>query len=129
MEAMGSGKSSLVVSQAGVIDIDDGSSADDSIMLATPSLVTATSASLSSDDDPYGYVGQVTPHRVVSPAVRRVREEDFLSEPGSDDSNMSASPTTDRVARMSQEKTKPCMTMLPRDVTQSPLMLLNSARR
>ena len=100
---------------------------DDSIMMDAADQYTPDLPS--SDDDPHRFLGQVTPHRLVSPALRRIKDMDSFDEPGSDDSNMSASPTTDRVARMSQEKTKPCMTMLPRDVTQSPLMLLNSARR
>ena len=83
----------------------------------------------SSDNDPHRFLGQVTPHRLVSPALRRVKDLDaFDSELGSDDSNMSASPTTDRVARMSQEKMKPCMKASPRDMTQSPLVLLNRMR-
>lgn len=83
----------------------------------------------SSDDDPHRFLGQVTPHRLVSPALRRIKDMDAFDEPGSDDSNLSASPTADRVARMSQEKIKPCMRLLPRDVAQSPLTPLNSARR
>ena len=42
---------------------------DDSIMLATPSLVATSSSSLSSDDDPHKFAGQVTPHRVISPSI------------------------------------------------------------
>jgi hypothetical protein len=68
----------------------------------------------SSDDDPHRFLGQVTPHRLISPAIRRVKDlDDFDAEPGSDDSVMSASPTTDRVARMSQEKVKSGMASLP----------------
>lgn len=97
METMGSGKLSLSCPE---LAYSRSPLPDDSITLATPSLAMTSSASLSSDDDPYRYIGQVTPHRVVSPAIRRMRTDEFLSEPGSDDSNMSASPTTERVARM-----------------------------
>ena len=72
---------------------------DDSIILATPDL-TVASSSLSSDDDPDRFLGQVTPHRLVSPAIRRVLDDDPFAEPGSDDSNMSSSPSSERVARM-----------------------------
>lgn len=68
----------------------------------------------SSDDDPTRFLGQVTPHRLVSPAVRRIKDyDDFDTEPGSDDSVMSESPTTDRVARMSQGKMRASMTPVP----------------
>lgn len=60
-------------------------------MLATPSKHAGMLPS--SDDDPY--IGQVTPHHLVSPALRRVKKLEF--DPPSDDSNMSASPTTERV--------------------------------
>ena len=68
----------------------------------------------SSDDDPTRFLGQVTPHRLVSPAVRRIKDyDDFDTEPGSDDSVMSESPTTDRVARMSQSKIRASTTPVP----------------
>ena len=113
MEQFGSGECSLQC----VMSMPLTNFIDDSITLATPSLVTGSSASLSSDDDPHRYVGQVTPHRLVSPAVRRVLDDDPFTEPGSDDSNMSASPTADRVARMSAKrlnvKSTPLKTRLP----------------
>ncbi|KAL6302847.1 hypothetical protein BKA93DRAFT_736024 [Sparassis latifolia] len=64
---------------------------DDSIMLASPTKPN----DLSSDDDPH--VGQVTPLGLVSPAIRRVRGDEF--DLSSDDSVMPASPSRDRVAR------------------------------
>ncbi|CAL1712795.1 unnamed protein product [Somion occarium] len=69
---------------------------DDSLMLATPSKHLQSEPS--SDDDPW--LGQVTPHRLVSPAMRRVQDHDF-SDPPSDDSILSASPTSERQARRS----------------------------
>ncbi|KII86652.1 hypothetical protein PLICRDRAFT_699960 [Plicaturopsis crispa FD-325 SS-3] len=51
---------------------------------------------LSSDDDPH--FGQVTPHHLISPTIRRV----LHSDPPSDDSTMSASPTRDVAARRLQ---------------------------
>ena len=87
--------------------------------------MASTASSLSSDDDPQRFVGQVTPHRVVSPAIRRVsslRDDDPFAEPGSDDSNMSASPTTERVARMkgfSKSGSSPLQTPLPRLLLKS----------
>ena len=82
----------------------------------------------SSDDDPHRFLGVVTPHRLVSPAVRRLKDFDDFDEPGSDDSNMSASPTTDRVARMSAEKSKRGMGMSPLAVSRSPLAPLVFSR-
>ncbi|KAI0632226.1 hypothetical protein C8Q77DRAFT_1279320 [Trametes polyzona] len=67
---------------------------DDSIVLASPS---KTNELPPSDDEPQ--LGQVTPHRLVSPAVRRIRHDDFNSDPPSDDSVMSNSPSSERVAR------------------------------
>ena len=70
----------------------------------------------SSDDDPHRFIGQVTPHRLISPALRRAKVVDnFDNESGSDDSNMSASPTADRVVRMSQGRTKRRMRASPRN--------------
>ena len=87
---------------------------DDSVIMPTPALSHCSSASSiiladpPSDDDLHRFQGQVTPHHLVSPAVRRVMPSDdayeFGKEPGSDDSNMSASPTRDHVARMSSTK-------------------------
>jgi hypothetical protein len=57
---------------------------------------------LSSDDDPH--VGQVTPHHLVSPAMRRV-QNDFHSDPPSDDSNISVSPSSERVTRRMRSRT------------------------
>ncbi|THH29109.1 hypothetical protein EUX98_g5073 [Antrodiella citrinella] len=68
---------------------------DDSIMMATPSRARSPMQDMSSDDDPH--IGQVTPHRLVSPAMRRVQNDD--SDPPSDDSVLAASPTRDHVAR------------------------------
>ncbi|KAI0335784.1 hypothetical protein GY45DRAFT_702497 [Cubamyces sp. BRFM 1775] len=67
---------------------------DDSIMLASPSKVVDQPPS---DDEPP--MGQVTPHRLVSPALRRVQHVDFNSDPPSDDSNLSNSPSSERVVR------------------------------
>lgn len=62
----------------------------------------------SSDDDWNRFAGQVTPRRLVSPTVRRGQLSDTFEsgEAGSDDSNMSASPTREHVARMSSVKGK-----------------------
>ncbi|KAI1790163.1 hypothetical protein LXA43DRAFT_523662 [Ganoderma leucocontextum] len=70
---------------------------DDSIMIASPA--TDIMDLPPSDDDPP--VGQVTPHRIVSPSLRRIRRIEFnsSSDPPSDDSNMSNSPSRDRVTR------------------------------
>ncbi|KAG5644908.1 hypothetical protein DXG03_007460 [Asterophora parasitica] len=54
------------------------------------------SSELSSDDDPH--IGQVTPHRLISPQLRRAREADF-SDPPSDDSVLAPSPSRDLVNR------------------------------
>ncbi|KAI0647951.1 hypothetical protein C8Q79DRAFT_1086869 [Trametes meyenii] len=67
---------------------------DDSIMLASPSMAAELPPS---DDEPN--LGQVTPSRLVSPALRRVQHLDFSSDPPSDDSTMSNSPSSQRVAR------------------------------
>jgi hypothetical protein len=56
------------------------------------------SPELSSDDDPH--LGQVTPHHLISPAPRRVR--DNFDDPPSDDSTMSTSPSQDAVTRRLQ---------------------------
>ncbi|KAA1469740.1 hypothetical protein DENSPDRAFT_816901 [Dentipellis sp. KUC8613] len=64
---------------------------DDSIILAKASKSDFTMPS--SDDDPH--FGQVTPHHLLSPAMRRALD----SDPPSDDSNISVSPTAQRVAR------------------------------
>lgn len=48
-----------------------------------------------SDDDPH--LGQVTPHRLISPALRRIQHLD--SDTPSDDSAMSVSPTRDVTTR------------------------------
>jgi hypothetical protein len=78
-----------------LLDLADGGVfiSDDSIM--QPLSPGRTPSNLSSDDDPH--LGQVTPHHLVSPALRRVREEDY--DPSSDESNMSSSPSRDLVAR------------------------------
>ncbi|KAI0322414.1 hypothetical protein OF83DRAFT_803492 [Amylostereum chailletii] len=65
---------------------------DDSIMAsATPSRPRFSLPS--SDDEPH--FGQVTPRHLVSPAMRRLHD----SDPPSDDSNASDSPSRQRVAR------------------------------
>ena len=51
----------------------------------------------SSDDDPYE--GQVTPHHLISPPLRRVRETEADGDPPSDDSIVSNSPTREVAAR------------------------------
>ncbi|KAI0771396.1 hypothetical protein BC629DRAFT_1724895 [Irpex lacteus] len=96
---------------------------DDSITLATPDLTVATSSMASSDDDPHRYLGQVTPHRLVSPAIRRVLDDDPFAEPGSDDSNMSNSPSSERVARMKSRKPLAAMTPL-----RQPFRLAHSSK-
>ena len=68
-------------------------------MLATPSKYFQPSEMPSSDD--LVFLGQVTPRRLVSPAMRRIHEQNMDSDPPSDDSNLSASPTHERVARRS----------------------------
>lgn len=75
----------------------------------------------SSDDDSMRFLGQVTPHRLISPAVRRLKDYDDFDEPGSDDSNMSTSPTVDRVARMSVERARPLVRPSPLALQRSPL--------
>ena len=105
---------------------------DDSFSMETPSLSHSPSKDslslsdpLSSDDDPHRYNGVVTPHHVVSPAVRRLGDAfDLASEDGSDDSNVSASPIKEHVARMSSIKGKnPVQTFSP-----TPLRLPFSTR-
>ncbi|KAI0754869.1 hypothetical protein C8Q80DRAFT_1141532 [Daedaleopsis nitida] len=90
----GSGMSFLLVWSSRSVLIA-GCSTDDSIMLASPPAVVQDLPP--SDDDPL--IGQVTPHRLVSPALRRVQAVMFDSDPPSDDSNMSDSPTSARVSR------------------------------
>ncbi|TBU29934.1 hypothetical protein BD311DRAFT_864373 [Dichomitus squalens] len=69
---------------------------DDSIMATSPAIDVSDMPP--SDDDPH--LGQVTPHRLVSPSLRRVKRMAFTSsDPPSDDSNMSNSPSRDRVSR------------------------------
>ncbi|KAH9924659.1 uncharacterized protein BXZ73DRAFT_79216 [Epithele typhae] len=70
---------------------------DDSIMMATPH--RQSSDLLASDDDPH--LGQVTPHRLVSPAVRRIQQQTclFTHDPPSDDSDLVESPTSERISR------------------------------
>ncbi|KAK7677758.1 hypothetical protein QCA50_019310 [Cerrena zonata] len=70
---------------------------DDSLMLATPSKYFV--APQHSDDDTW--IGQVTPHRLISPSIRRLRDEYDFSDPPSDDSIASVSPTSERQARRS----------------------------
>lgn len=73
------------------------SSVDDSVIWITKQYTqTPVEAPPSSDDDPY--MGQVTPHHLISPAIRRAREID----PPSDDSNMSSSPSRDLATRRKQ---------------------------
>lgn len=79
--------------------------------MITPSLAHCSSASEASLSDPpsddHRLVGVVTPHHLVSPAMRRLDDPyEFGRDPGSDDSNMSASPTKEHVARMSEMKGK-----------------------
>lgn len=73
---------------------------DDSIMLATPTKHSPISEAPSSDDIPF--FGQVTPRRLVSPAMRRIHENMMDSDPPSDDSILNASPSRDKVARRSK---------------------------
>jgi hypothetical protein len=113
METMGSGESNISLA---LFFHPNPHIADDSINLATPSLVARSSNVMSSDDDPHRFVGQVTPHRLVSPVIRHVLDDPFV-ELGSDDSNLSASPTSERVARMRSSKV---LSALP---LNSPLVL------
>ncbi|KAL4251214.1 hypothetical protein ABKN59_006305 [Abortiporus biennis] len=74
---------------------------DDSIMLATPTKHIASDPP--SDDGPGSImIGQITPHRLVSPAMKRINMM-IDSDPPSDDSVLSSSPSRDRVARRSQQ--------------------------
>ncbi|KAF5374132.1 hypothetical protein D9615_008841 [Tricholomella constricta] len=59
------------------------------------------SSELSSDDDPH--IGQVTPHRLISPELKRGRGQDF-SDPPSDDSVMAPSPSRDLLQRRLQRQ-------------------------
>jgi hypothetical protein len=59
------------------------------------SAATAYLSEGSSDDDPY--FGQVTPHHLISPVLRRAKSQ--KKDPPSDDSNMSDSPSREIVAR------------------------------
>lgn len=54
---------------------------------------------LSSDDDPH--LGQVTPHHLISPAIRRVQKS-YDDDPPSDDSVISASPSKGAFLRRMQ---------------------------
>ncbi|THH20532.1 hypothetical protein EW146_g848 [Bondarzewia mesenterica] len=67
---------------------------DDSIDLTQER--PGNASSLSSDDDPY--IGQVTPHHLFSPAMRRFQDA-LDRDPSSDDSNVSDSPSRDRMTR------------------------------
>ncbi|KAI0720578.1 hypothetical protein C8T65DRAFT_602463 [Cerioporus squamosus] len=87
---------------------------DDSIMVASPNLKHVQD--LPPSDDGVA-VGQVTPHRLVSPALRRVQHTVFSSDPpSSDDSTESTSPTIERIsrkiARLSSERFSRPMSML-----------------
>lgn len=66
-------------------------------MLATPSKYFRPPQH--SDDEPW--IGQVTPHRLISPSIRRLREEEDFSDPPSDDSIVSISPSSERQERRS----------------------------
>ncbi|KAG6888113.1 hypothetical protein C0992_009608 [Termitomyces sp. T32_za158] len=57
------------------------------------------SSELSSDDDPH--FGQVTPHHLISPDLKRVKVTD-LTDPPSDDSVIASSPSRDLVERRLQ---------------------------
>ncbi|KAJ7677473.1 hypothetical protein B0H17DRAFT_1079271 [Mycena rosella] len=76
-------------------DRDDPFFSEDSMTRARSS---KDSSDLSSDDDVY--FGQVTPHHVFSPVLRRARDDD---PPSSDDSNMSVSPLKGVVSRRLQK--------------------------
>ncbi|KAL0581176.1 hypothetical protein V5O48_000866 [Marasmius crinis-equi] len=69
---------------------------DDSIMQSSP---VKTPSQLSSDDDPH--LGQVTPHHLISPALRRTRQT-YDDDPPSDDSVISGSPSKGVVMRRMQ---------------------------
>lgn len=107
--------------------------------MPTPALSHCSSASSfnlsdppSSDDDPTRFIGQVTPHHLVSPAIRRVKSSDDAyelgKEPGSDDSNMSASPTRDHVARMSSAKRRSTSQIRDLSLLRSPMAALKLPR-
>lgn len=74
------------------------SSVDDSVVwIKKPYTQAPVEVALSSsDDDPH--TGQVTPHHLISPAIRRVQDND----PPSDDSIMSSSPSRDLATRRKQ---------------------------
>ena len=100
--------------------------------METPSLSHSPSKSsfslsdpLSSDDNLHRYAGVVTPHHVVSPAPRRLADPFDIGEVGSDDSNLSASPIKEHVARMSGMKNKHAAKSL--DAHLTPLRLPLSA--
>ncbi|KAJ8080423.1 hypothetical protein PM082_017256 [Marasmius tenuissimus] len=69
---------------------------DDSIMLSSPA---KKPSQLSSDDDPHH--GQVTPHHLISPALRRAWRQ-YDDDPPSDDSVISGSPSKGVVLRRMQ---------------------------
>ncbi|EMD40251.1 hypothetical protein CERSUDRAFT_122305 [Gelatoporia subvermispora B] len=82
---------------------------DDSVMLASPH-DDVLSDLPPSDDDPH--YGQVTPRRIISPAMRRVKDGDF-DVADSDDSNVPSSPLRDHVARrLARQPSLPKMTPL-----------------
>lgn len=85
---------------------------DDSIMLEQEELDTALP---SSDDDPH--LGLVTPRHLVSPVVRRLFDE---SDPPSDDSVMSASPSRELVARRLERQGSLKMAVKPRSLLFTP---------
>ncbi|KAI0071505.1 hypothetical protein K474DRAFT_1776139 [Panus rudis PR-1116 ss-1] len=73
---------------------------DDSITVTTPSKYRPLSPSTpSSDDEPF--LGQVTPHRLVSPSPHKHGDSDEADPPSDDSVVAPPSPTTERIARMS----------------------------
>lgn len=72
--------------------------ADDSIVTLKAPYSPGRAMELSSDDDPH--IGQVTPHHLISPALRRARS--LGRDPPSDDSTLCESPSRDLVTRRLQ---------------------------
>ncbi|KAI0061493.1 hypothetical protein BV25DRAFT_1857413 [Artomyces pyxidatus] len=85
--------SSLGFSSSPLRALEDARIDSDDSVIASHSPALDKADVPSSDDDPH--VGQVTPHHLVSPAMRRLWD----SDPPSDDSNASVSPSREHVAR------------------------------
>ncbi|EGN98376.1 hypothetical protein SERLA73DRAFT_56513, partial [Serpula lacrymans var. lacrymans S7.3] len=71
---------------------------DEMVVSDSDATIPSSPFKLSSDDDPH--LGQVTPHHLISPALRRVHGLDY--DPPSDDSTLTSSPSRDIVTRRRQ---------------------------